>query len=180
MNNQAIAFHAATKPFSFIDAHNRRALATGGNPAAGYTADYNGHRVTVRWNSYRGHYVGSYRWDGEKRIARGSLAAVISACLAFHKRQGRGASLSVHVRAEDVEAVAPFVEAGDLIETTEDTAAADLAWYTWRHTFAANCAPDYARPFAFRYLFDADLLAAAENQREYLALVEAKHGRRTA
>lgn len=177
MTADRIKYHAPTKPFSIIDAHNRRALAQGNNPAAGFSADYNGHRVDLEWNDYRGEYVGSYVWNGINRIARGSLESVAHRCLDFHARGGRGASLNVRVRAEDAHVLAPFVEAGELVETTEESAAADMVWHTWRHEVAADCAPDSAAPSRRRFIFDIDLLEEADNAHAYRVALQAKYGR---
>ena len=172
-----IKYHAPTKPFSIIDAHNRRALAQGSSPAAGYSADYNGHRVRLEWNDYRGEYVGSYVWNGINRIARGSLESVAHRCLSFHARGGRGASLDVRIRSEDAHVLAPFVEAGELVETTEESAAADMLWHTWRHEVAADCAPDSASPSRRRFIFDINLLEEADNAHAYRVALQAKYGR---
>ena len=180
MTADRIKYHAPTKPFSIIDAHNRRALAQGQSPAAGYSADYNGHRVRLDWNSYRHQYVASYIWNGVNTIARGELASVLSRCLDFHARGGRGASLSITVRAEDAHELSQFVEAGSLIETTDDTAAADRAWHTWRHEVAADCAPDSASPSRRRFIFDFDLLEEADNERAYHNALQQKYGRKLA
>jgi len=50
------------------------------------------------------------------------------------------------------------------------------SWHTWRHDVAARCARDYTG-YGHPYLFDWDLLQAAENEADYTAKLKAKHGR---
>ena len=171
------SFHAPTKPYSIIDAHNRRACATG-SPAyarAASSADYNGHRGDLSWNDYRGYYIGSYRWAGLNYIVRTrDLTHAIGAVLEWYTRQGRGASLAIAARECDAHLVAPFVEAGDLIESTPDALIGDMAWHTWRHVVAARSADQRSR-----IIFDPELLAAASSEKDYTDTIRNGRGRLT-
>ena len=59
-----LTFHLPVRPYSPIDALNRRAAALGspGYAQATAYADYNGHHVTLSYNSYRGYYIAQYFW----------------------------------------------------------------------------------------------------------------------
>lgn len=68
-------FELPTRPYSPIDALNRRAAATG---SLGYAmraagASYNGHRVTVAFNSHRKYWTAEYYWAGRIVLERGSF-----------------------------------------------------------------------------------------------------------
>ncbi len=82
------AFHLPVRPYSPIDALNRRAAALGSPRCAELTshADYNGHHVTVSWNSYRNYYVAEYTWAGRVVLARGSFEVCLAAALAEYRR----------------------------------------------------------------------------------------------
>lgn len=101
---QAHWFWKPTKAYSFIDAVNRAAAATGSieYAAAAGSGDYNGHRITLEWNSFRGYWVGWYRWAGDFRFARTTdLAAALRESLGVFASQGRGATLVVEARTAE-------------------------------------------------------------------------------
>lgn len=104
MSKDAI-FHLPTKPMSLIDRINRHAAATGsvGYARASADADYNGHVLRAYYNDYRKYYVCEYQWGERVVISRGTCEQVLRAAIAEFGRQGRGASLAVYVRTEDVE-----------------------------------------------------------------------------
>jgi hypothetical protein len=180
-----IAFHVPTRPYSPIDALNRRALAIGGvrNAMAGAHADYNGHNVTVEWNSYRNYYVARYMWAGPVVIGRGSFAECLRAALREFDKGAVGASVEITLREGDEEAKA-LCEAEPKLVAGSPWASDDKGnvrhhlgdWYTWRHDTAAACARDAAcRNYPF--IFDWELLQAAENEDDYCNRLKAKHGR---
>ncbi len=87
-----------TKPYSFIDALNRSAAATGSVRFAklASTADYNGHRNTLMWNDYRGYYVGEYYWGERVVFVRTPVfASALLAGVQAWRAQGLGAALDI-------------------------------------------------------------------------------------
>ena len=78
-----------------IDAVNRMAAATGSvRYAAGAAhADYNGHAVSVTFNSYKGYWIAEYMWSGRNVLARGSLVEALSAAKHEYDRGALGASV---------------------------------------------------------------------------------------
>lgn len=170
-------YHIPERPYSPIDALNRRAAALGspGYAMATAGADYNGHRVGLSWNSYRGYYIAEYTWLGRQVIARGDFAACLAAVLREQARGALGSCAQISPREDDAEAIAlceatPELVAGDLNS-------ADRSWYTWRHQCAAESARDCALAHRLVMLFDWELLQTAPSRDEYKAALKAKHGR---
>lgn len=162
-------FHLPIRPYTPIDALNRRAAAVGSpRYAAGAShADYNGHAVRVWWNEYRGYYIAEYQWAGRNVLARGAFVDCLRAALAEYDRGALGASVIVALRPDDAEALAiceshPRLRAGE--EPKPD-------WLTWRH----NCAVDSVG--MLRLIFDWPLMEAAESEDAYLAALRDKYGR---
>lgn len=170
-------YHLPVRPFSPIDALNRRAAALGSpSYASGAShADYNGHHVTVSWNEYRKYYVCEYTWAGRIVLARGSAEECTAAAVAEYNRGALGASVDVSlVGDEDSERVLklfPQLASGPC-EFAHQT-----SWYTWRHECAASAARDYANPRLAPMIFDWDLMQAAETRQAYVAALREKHGR---
>lgn len=184
--NTTTRFHLPVRPYSPIDALNRRAAALGSPRYAELTgyADYNGHHVTLSWNSYRQYYVAEYHWAERIVIARGSFDSCLAAVLAEYKKGALGASASINPREDDAAAVAACEAANDLVrgdlwEQQEDgTRKLGLpSWHTWRHECAAASARDYAHPNALAMVFDWELMQAAETREAYEAALKAKYGR---
>lgn len=94
-----------TLPYSLTDAVNRAALATGSTraAAAGHQADYNGHRVTVSFNTFRQYWVADYTWAGRVVLARGSFENCLIAALREYTRGALGSSVHVVLRDEDLD-----------------------------------------------------------------------------
>jgi|WetSurMetagenome_2_1015567.scaffolds.fasta_scaffold42577_4 hypothetical protein len=72
-------FYMPTKPYTLIDAVNRRAAATGGSvryAQASAGADYNGNDLSLTWNDYRGYYVVQY-YFGRRPDERSWVHAVV-------------------------------------------------------------------------------------------------------
>ena len=86
-----------TRPYSLIDAINRVWLATGSmrNVAIGSDADYNGHYVSVAFNTYRQYWVAEYFWAGRIVVGRGSFENCIIAAKAEFDRGALGATVVV-------------------------------------------------------------------------------------
>ena len=101
-------FHLPIRPYSPLDAHNRRAAAVGSPERAlgAAHADYNGHHVILSWNDYRKYYVAEYTWAGRVVIARGSFDTCLAATLAEYNRGALGASAAIYPREDDLEALA--------------------------------------------------------------------------
>jgi len=91
-----------TRPYTLVDAVNRMAAATGspGYAVAASGADYNGHHVSVFWNSYRGYWISEYFWAGRVVLARGTLAQCLVAAREEYNRGAKGATVLVHVDSE--------------------------------------------------------------------------------
>src|ERR1700722_10981800 len=137
--SHATVFHLPVRPYSPIDALNRRAAALGSQRYAELTghADYNGHHVTLSWNSYRGYYVAEYTWAGRVVIARGDFVHCLAAVLAEYRRGALGASASVSPREDDEVAIAACKATQDLVEgniweRNENGSRLGMgSWYTW-------------------------------------------------
>lgn len=167
-------FHVPTVPYGIVDALNRRAVAVGSALFAKRSshADYNGHAVNVWWNDYRGYYIAEYTWSGRQVMARGTLQSCLNAALNYHRRGALGAKVSVCLRDDDTEGQA-LCEATSELQTGAEP---DLDWHTWRHTTAARCARDAARPGVSTMVFDLELLEAAADERAYTEALKTKHG----
>lgn len=178
-------FHLPVRPYSPIDALNRRAAALGSPRYVELTsyADYNGHHVTLSWNSYRGYYVAEYFWAGRVVLARGSFDVCLAAVLAEYNRGALGASASICPREDDAAAIATCTARDELREGDiwdRDGGASAIkkgSWHTWQHECAAASARDYANPHALVMLFDWTLMQASETREAYEAALTAKHGR---
>jgi hypothetical protein len=179
-------FYIPARPYSPIDAHNRRAAAMGSPRYAELTAyaDYNGHHVTLGWNSYRNYYVAEYFWAGRVVIGRGSFSECLRATVDEYKRGALGASATVRLREDDTEALA-LAEAESLLvrgsfwvsEGHGSSKPREESWWTWRHTAASEGARDMANPRCSVLIFDWPLMEAAESREEYERAVETKYGR---
>jgi hypothetical protein len=167
-------YHLPVRPYSPIDALNRRSAALGSPRYAqgAHYADYNGHHVVVAWNSYRKYYVAQYMWAGPNVLARGSFEATTAAAIAEYNRGALGASVDVSVPENDVDSALrlfPQLAAGRCDFKP--------AWYTWRHECAAQAARDSANPRLAVMVFDWKLMESAETREVYEAALRAKHGR---
>jgi len=119
------AYWLPTRPYSLIDAINRRSLATGSvrSAAAGHTADYNGHRVCfIEPNKFKRYWHCSYTWAGIHTIGRGTLDACLAAAEREYDRGALGADAIVEVTTPEDAAT---VEArGRWVPYTEESAEA--------------------------------------------------------
>ena len=95
-----------TRPYTLIDAINRKAAATGSERYARLSADaeYNGNHVSVAWNEYRRYWVAEYWWAGRIVLARGSFDQCLRAAKDEYDRGALGAT--VLVSASTLEEVA--------------------------------------------------------------------------
>ena len=176
MSEQQISFHLPTRPYSPIDCLNRRSAAQGSMQYAQKAAyaDYNGHHVSLHWNSYRGYYVAEYHWAERVVIARGDFADCLRAVLSEYNRGALGSSASVTPRPDDLEAIALCESTPALVSGPKPR---EESWWTWRHTVAGLCARDYCHPGKMTMIFDWDLMQAATDEESYYQTVKAKHGR---
>ena len=170
-------YHVPERPYGPIDALNRRAAALGspGYAMAASGANYNGHRISVSYNDYRGYYIAQYYWGERVVLARGSFEHCLRAALDYYERGALGASVSVCPREDDAEANAlceaePLLKPGALSEDPRE-------WYTWRHQCAAASARDSANPRMLVMRFDWDLMQASASEEDYCAALRAKYGR---
>ena len=167
-------FHAPTVPYGIVDALNRRAAATGspGYARAASQADYNGHSVSVYWNSFRRYYVADYTWAGRNVIGRGSLQSCLDAALSYYRQGALGARVTVRLREDDTEGHALCEATPELVADGEP----ESDWYTWRHTVAGRCARDAAHPGSSTMVFDLELLEAAQSEKDYAETLREKYG----
>lgn len=160
-------------PYSPIDALNRRAAALGSPMYAQMCsrANYNGHRVSVTWNEYRGYYITQYYYGERVVLARGTFQACLNAAIDYYKKGDLGACVSICPREDDLEADhnTPALIQGELND-------ADRSWWTWRHTWASRSARDTANPNALRTRFDWDLIQASQTEEEYEQALKTKYG----
>lgn len=168
-------FYAPEIPFTPIDALNRRAAAVGsvGYAQAAAGANYNGHRVTVNWNDYRGYYIAQYYWGERRVLGRGTFGEALAAALREYKRGALGCSITVSPREGDVEAEEIAGMTPELVLGDKDP----REWYSWRHAVAASTARDSASPGMIVLRFDWPLLQAACSEDAYREALEAKYGR---
>lgn len=153
---QPVKFHIPTKPYTIVDAINRRACAEGSMRYAQLTADadYNGHALSLTWNDYRGYYVGEYYWGERVVFARSpDFATALAATKREFARQGRGASCSVtvgnawgnnpshHTLAHDFAADLVVARADDLLREGEEGSPewrSDWKWSKLQHAFTTE------------------------------------------
>lgn len=182
--NNAESFHLPQRPFSPIDALNRHAAAVGSPRYAegAAHADYNGHHVTLTWNSYRQYYVAEYFWAGRVVLARGDFATCLRATLDEYNRGALGSSATVTPRADDAEALAMCrataeLAPGDGWEDGDRMRGLRRPWWTWQHDCAHAAARDYAHPNAMAMIFDWALMQASADRKSYEEALRAKYGR---
>lgn len=168
-------FHIPTRPYSPIDAHNRRAAAVGSPryAAAASNANYNGHRVSVTWNDYRGYYIAEYYWAGRVVLARGSFEQCLRAAVEEHNRGALGSSVVVYPREGDAETIALCERTPELVPGVIERIS---EWWTWRHEAASEGVRDFRSP-APVLIFDWPLMEATESREAYEAALRAKYGR---
>ena len=174
MNNDDRHYHLPVRPYSPIDALNRRSVALGSPryaQLAGH-ANYNGHHVTVSWNDYRKYYIAQYFWAERIVLARGTAEQCTAAAIAEYNRGALGASVSVSVRGEDADRIVKLFP-----ELTPGEREAKCEWRSWRHECAEEAARDSANPRLPVMLFDWELMQAADTREAYETALRAKHGR---
>lgn len=167
-------YHLPVRPYSPIDALNRRAAALGSPRYAqgAHLANYNGHHVTVSWNDYRKYYVCDYTWAGRIVLARGDASACTTAAVTEYNRGALGASVDVSVLGEDADHVLKLFP-----QLTPGRCEFRPSWHTWRHECAASAARDSANPRLAVMIFDWELMQAAETREAYETALREKHGR---
>jgi len=168
------------KPYTFIDAFNRRAAATGSPQYASLMegARCNGHRLSLGWNDFRGYYICEYYWSGRRVVARGaSFNWVATLAVREWQQQGLGALLHVGPRPDDKEAIL-FCQNHLLLQpwSSEAEKAEYNTWYTWRHEMAVKCIKDRLFPTSLAYRFDPKLLEQSQHADEYLKCLRVKYG----
>jgi len=170
MNKQ---FHMPTRPYTPIDALNRRAAATSSPKyaKASTSANYNGHSVQVWWNEFRSYYIAEYTWAGRNVMMRGSFDNCLKVALKYYNDGALGASISVVLRNGDNDAArecqANGLKEGPLPRENE--------WYTWRHKCAAESVKDYCFPNQKVLRFDWDLLQSSNSKNEYEQALKEKY-----
>lgn len=166
--------HLPIRPYSPIDALNRRAAALGSPryAQAASHANYNGHNVTVSWNDYKKYYVCSYTWAGRIVLARGTLEECTAAAVAEYNRGALGASVDVSVLGEDADRILKLFP-----QLVPGRCEFPPSWHTWRHECAAAAARDSANPRLAVMIFDWELMQATETREAYVTALRTKHGR---
>ena len=178
-------FHLPVRPYSPIDALNRRAVAVGSLRYAMLAshADYNGHQVTLSWNNYRKYYVAEYFWAGRVVIARGDFRSCLAAVLGEYDRGALGSSASINPREDDLDAIEacesnPRISKGDLWKRDQSSSQLKTGdWWTWRHDAAIEAARDMANPRSLVLIFDWPLMQAANDRQEYEIALKSKYGK---
>jgi len=167
-------YHLPVRPYSPIDALNRRAAALGSPRYAELAshANYNGHHVTVSWNDYRKYYIAEYFWAGRVVLARGEADRCVAAAFEEYNRGAVGASVGVSLNGEDVDRIV-----AKFSQLAPGQCEFRGPWYTWRHECATEAARDAANPRLPVMLFDWELMQAAADREAYEAALKAKHGR---
>lgn len=167
-------YHLPVRPYSPIDALNRRAAAVGSPRYAelARSADYNGHHVAVHWNDYRRYYIAEYFWAGRVVLARGAADHCVAAAVEEYNRGALGASVDVSLRGEDVDLIV-----GKFPQLITGRCEFQGPWWTWRHDCAALAARDAANPRLPVMIFDWPLMQAATDRKAYEAALKAKYGR---
>ncbi len=87
-------------PLTETDRINRRAAAQGSLRYAALAehADYNGHAVSLTWNTFRKYWVGEYYRAGRRVIARGAFGHCLDACMDHYNRGQRGTVIVAALR----------------------------------------------------------------------------------
>jgi hypothetical protein len=136
-------FWLATRPYNVIAAINRMAAATGSvrYAIAAADANYNGHAVSVYFNTYRGYWLADYTWSGRNVLARGSLESCLRAAKAEYDRGALGACVrasypnpakgSDHNPNESTKAFARLCLSAGYVEGEDSTWADEQVKSTW-------------------------------------------------
>jgi hypothetical protein len=167
-----VEFYVPTKPYGVIDAINRQAAATGSwnFAVSSSSADYNGHHISVTWNSYRGYYIAEYYWGQRNVLCRGTAAECVSAAINEWRHQGKGAKVSMTIKVEDADTIkavlASFTASPTLAEVKEGREQWPPAWWSWKHAEVPN-ALNFERQLGCPY---TSFLLKAETPEEYKAL----------
>jgi hypothetical protein len=147
-------------------------------------ADYNGHHVTLTWNSYKGYYVAEYFWAGRVVLARGSFVDCLRAVMVEYERGALGASASIAPRADDTDAMSiaratlGIVEGSLWIDQPDHTREVSRdTWWTWRHQVGSESAKDMANPGAPKIIFNWDLCQMSTSREDYEKALLAHYGR---
>lgn len=178
------SFHVPVRPYSPIDALNRRAAALGSPRYAQLAsyADYNGHHVNVWWNDYKQYYIAEYRWAERIVLQRGRIEDCIKAALREYDRGALGASVEVSPNDEAALAYCeaePRLVKGSLWVQDESGRGRNFregSWYTWQHQAAAESARDSANPRGRVLIFDWEIMQASSDRADYNARLTAKYG----
>jgi hypothetical protein len=185
-------FEIPTRPYSPIDALNRKAAATGSPGYAMQTAhaNYNGHNVGVNFNDYRGYHIAEYYWGERCVLARGSFAEALNAAVRYYDRGDLGASVSVTPRngdAEALELIAKDERFVEMVRESDDLCARWVRkdgknprddWWTWRHEAAMESVRDHCFPGGLHLIFDWELMQAAEDRDAYIEALKEKYNDR--
>ncbi len=122
-----------TRPYSLVDAVNRRAAATGSVRYAQRAADagYNGHYVTVTYNDYRDYCLCEHYWGQRVVHARGSMETALRAGRAEYDLGHRGTCVSACALTPGEAQVA--LALGYVPWSVEGEEAWNALWYTELH-----------------------------------------------
>ena len=137
-------FYLPTVPYSAIDLCNRRAAATGsvGYAMATANANYNGHRIGITFNTYRGYWIAEHHWGERVVWCRGSLANCLSVARQYHNRGDKGAAVVAHYRLRSLfhdhnppESVMQFAAqcAAAGLAFGEEPSPLESGWWTPKH-----------------------------------------------
>jgi hypothetical protein len=172
-------FYRPQVPFSWIDAHNRMAAATGSLSSVSKTmnADYNGHRVYLEWNGVRKNYHAYYYWCGHRTIAKGKdFKKVLTTTMAYFEKDVKGSVLYIRLRDDDTDSQALLSKYPEIVPGTPEQEKANRDWFTWKHKMAQDCVPVTTQPFRRCLIFDPDLLEKAVSRDDYVDSLRETHG----
>lgn len=162
-----------TRPFTLVDAVNRMAIATGSIGYAMKAADasYNGHTVTVVYNSYRGYSICEHYW-GERVVHwRGSMEDALRAGRREYDLDHRGTKVITDNLTPDEAKLA--LSLGYMPWTQEGEDAWTALWFTDLHGCASQAID--------RRYFGSDtihLLLRAVDKIDYFEHVQRMHADR--
>jgi hypothetical protein len=122
-----------TIPYTLVDAINRAAAATGSVRYAelAANANYNGHSVTVSFNTYRKYWVTEYFWGGRVVLARGSFEDCARAAHREYQRGALGTRVIVSLKcpAENTVWMQPHLDLLTSLGFAPWSEEIDKAWY---------------------------------------------------
>ena len=135
-------FWIATRPYTLIDAINRCAAATGSVRYARQSSDasYNGHSVSVSYNSFRDYFICEHYWGERVVHCRGSMESALRAGRREYDLGHRGTVVRTGNLTPDEAKIA--LALGYIPWTKEAEEAWTALWYTDLHECVGEAMSD--------------------------------------